>query len=632
MDFRPKRKRSVHGCLTCRARRKKCDEKKPICGGCERNFVQCTWPQHTGGRVRRKRGELADQTAGDLSTSADRGADQEFQFHIICGPRTPASKKFDVLTFEAYSISSSNQLTKYDKDRGCFVATSQFAAESAEELTKWAAFADVQQASKQVVAAVSTQEALTDLSVEATLDMHMGGIAANVIGLPTGSVVIHSAASVDTQNWALQQSNWVHEQLLERYRKAEEVTDEDLAGVDLREFLFYTCVKGFVPKLDTQYTHPSLTTGATFLPQADRNSIVRSVFACCGATYLAWYDLERFQQLSDELYIDCKTQILQYVQRTDNYADEDWLFASLQLLCIRDKNSFTGTVDGCVWHLANSFSIIREKYYQRAPAESFDDPLSDKLLRESIVLQPQERMFMESFIYHYSISLLFARDISALPNPCALFKSLSLVLKCPVYDIHGYNDWVSNPLLGLTLDAFEILAKLSYIARMPMPLGPTWLNKVVHLKSLCACYAPPAPTYSPDVSEAEWLNYRVTSTTGVLVTKACELLAGKIIDYETFDTGSSDVQMRTKEIIQLFEGLPSDHKIWGILPWTLLITGAFCRRIEDQIFIIRKIEIMAHRAHSYCGLKMTSFLHAIWNSEVGINYLFDRDRLAQVDL
>jgi hypothetical protein len=32
------------GCLTCRARRKKCDEAKPICSGCARNFIDCNWP------------------------------------------------------------------------------------------------------------------------------------------------------------------------------------------------------------------------------------------------------------------------------------------------------------------------------------------------------------------------------------------------------------------------------------------------------------------------------------------------------------------------------------------------------------------------------------------------------------
>ncbi|KAK1486752.1 hypothetical protein CCUS01_15082 [Colletotrichum cuscutae] len=32
------------GCLTCRGRKKKCDETKPRCRGCERNRLECRWP------------------------------------------------------------------------------------------------------------------------------------------------------------------------------------------------------------------------------------------------------------------------------------------------------------------------------------------------------------------------------------------------------------------------------------------------------------------------------------------------------------------------------------------------------------------------------------------------------------
>lgn len=39
--------RSRTGCLTCRSRRKKCDEVKPRCAGCRRNQLPCTWPAAT---------------------------------------------------------------------------------------------------------------------------------------------------------------------------------------------------------------------------------------------------------------------------------------------------------------------------------------------------------------------------------------------------------------------------------------------------------------------------------------------------------------------------------------------------------------------------------------------------------
>jgi uncharacterized membrane protein len=38
------------GCLTCRRRKKKCDEEHPICGGCRRNDLGCQWPDVPGRR------------------------------------------------------------------------------------------------------------------------------------------------------------------------------------------------------------------------------------------------------------------------------------------------------------------------------------------------------------------------------------------------------------------------------------------------------------------------------------------------------------------------------------------------------------------------------------------------------
>ncbi|GAO19934.1 hypothetical protein UVI_02043600 [Ustilaginoidea virens] len=36
--------RSRTGCFTCRRRKKKCNEEKPVCIGCKRNKLECTWP------------------------------------------------------------------------------------------------------------------------------------------------------------------------------------------------------------------------------------------------------------------------------------------------------------------------------------------------------------------------------------------------------------------------------------------------------------------------------------------------------------------------------------------------------------------------------------------------------------
>lgn len=47
MDTPPKRIRSKTGCLTCRRRKKKCDETKPQCKACVRLKLECEWPTLT---------------------------------------------------------------------------------------------------------------------------------------------------------------------------------------------------------------------------------------------------------------------------------------------------------------------------------------------------------------------------------------------------------------------------------------------------------------------------------------------------------------------------------------------------------------------------------------------------------
>lgn len=49
----PAKRRTTTGCLTCRVRKKKCDEEKPTCTGCKRNFLICNWVE----------GEKADKVA-----------------------------------------------------------------------------------------------------------------------------------------------------------------------------------------------------------------------------------------------------------------------------------------------------------------------------------------------------------------------------------------------------------------------------------------------------------------------------------------------------------------------------------------------------------------------------------------
>lgn len=622
-------RRTITGCMTCRKRRKKCDEEKPICGGCRRNYLQCNWPDYNNGRLRRpKRRNNVKSPEKVIPNKEERKT--SLDFHVTYCPLDARVKPSPPRwIFQIYSLNGEETtLSKFDHLSSRFIPVDDFQEDSPVESIS----ANEDGNPLNVLGSVD-EEFWSSLTISETLDLQLDSFSIPLIDIPRHALVIHPSTLsshyqvFDDPN---AEESIVYEKLLQKYRNNELPSESVFKHLDMEAFLFFACLKGYIPKLSTQYTHPSLTADATFIPQVEKHPLMKRVFLCCGATYLAWKDLDRFQNLSDELYAECKSMVMSYIEENRTFADEDWLFASLQLLCNRDKNSFTGTVDDSIWHLSKAYLIIRQKYYDRRDTDVTENLLLNDFLIKSLILQPHERMFVESFIYHYSVSMLFAKDISHLPNPFTIFKALNVVLKCAVYNCEGTNEWMSNPLLGSSLDTFEILAKLSFIGRMEMPLGPLWLTKAMQLRNMCVYYTPPTPALEMD--DIQWFNFKINSLVGILTTKTCDLFASKMIEFSEFDVNCAKVQKSVEEIVQCYKQIPADHQVWGILPWTMLIAGAFARDSDHQLFILDKINRMAERAHSYAGIKMSSFLHDIWSTPDGLNLLFNRERLAQVDV
>lgn len=56
-------RRSRTGCFTCRSRKKKCNEARPICSGCRRNDLECRWPAPLSSAKRPKEGHIKPTAA-----------------------------------------------------------------------------------------------------------------------------------------------------------------------------------------------------------------------------------------------------------------------------------------------------------------------------------------------------------------------------------------------------------------------------------------------------------------------------------------------------------------------------------------------------------------------------------------
>ncbi|KKP06198.1 hypothetical protein THAR02_01711 [Trichoderma harzianum] len=93
--------RSRHGCLTCRARRKRCDAQRPVCRACIRVNVECEWPS---------KGRASDYHRRDLDTEANHyqhGCDEQQQQQQPARPEAAARGSFITSDYMAASLPSS---------------------------------------------------------------------------------------------------------------------------------------------------------------------------------------------------------------------------------------------------------------------------------------------------------------------------------------------------------------------------------------------------------------------------------------------------------------------------------------------------------------------------------------------
>lgn len=95
------------GCLTCRRRKKKCDETRPICAGCQRNDLRCQWPPDVPG----KRDNLEDQArVSAIDECRPNIFDTIEGLDEMSMPRSPSSQRAPSVSSSAgHSVTTGDQ-------------------------------------------------------------------------------------------------------------------------------------------------------------------------------------------------------------------------------------------------------------------------------------------------------------------------------------------------------------------------------------------------------------------------------------------------------------------------------------------------------------------------------------------
>lgn len=630
-----KKSRSVTGCLSCRRRRKKCDESRPSCKACSRNFLECVWP-HRNVKQRLNISLSNNKKQKHHPLFQQRKLGYRFNLFLLRDAnflklKTLSPWVFDVLIADP----ATGIISRYDSATGIISKyESPDKPENALCASESGDDGDVYDSSANSRESKDYHDAITgnlntfnsDFDCD-RLDLQLSPFPQ--IEVPRNALIERpdSLRNVPNDHSFLAEESF--DSLFRRCKNNESIPDVEFNDIDIENFAFFACIKGYIPKMTTQHTHRNLTTAAAFIPQLGKNPIMREVFLCCGATYLAWNNLRKFQNMSDELYMNCKILIQNFIDKHPNYADEDWLFVALQLLSNRDKNALTSTEEDAKWHLMRAFDIIRLRYCGKEDKKC-ELSIIEIISNSNLVLRPDERTLIESFIFQYSVSLLFIEKVDELPNPFKIFKILNAVLKCPVYDCEYISDWMNNPILGPSLDSFELLAKLSYIGHMQLPLNREWSERVISLIKMCEYYTPTTP--AKKMTDIQRQNYQINSNAGIITSTACWLFARKILELDALNCEDQAIQNAVKKILLKCTEIPAGNRVWGILPWAIFMTGVFSVDSDDRSYILELIDMMAERAHSYNGFRISSFLRRAWTSGNAPNSLFVRGSLMHINM
>jgi hypothetical protein len=224
--------------------------------------------------------------------------------------------------------------------------------------------------------------------------------------------------------------------------------------------LFHHFVQDFIPSISSPHSHPGLSPDKVMISLAEQNPILMEVFLCCGAMYLAYYNgykVKYYKNLANSKYCSALTLLGRDIKNNAVDMDEDWLFAAALCLCLLDR-TLESNGKRCGKHLILVYNLLMRRYNLKQNA-------GDSAAVSSSIT-PQERLFVDSFIFNYSTALLFCsiQDLIELPSPYVVFAQFEQWFTFPIF-LDCEFKWMNNPVMGCAIKSYEVLSKLIWMLR-----------------------------------------------------------------------------------------------------------------------------------------------------------------------
>lgn len=422
------------------------------------------------------------------------------------------------------------------------------------------------------------------------------------------------------------------------------------------------CVNGFIVSLGPQHTHPLLTTSATFSPFVTRNRIMEQVAESCGCSFLSWLNPE-LTELSLNKHNNAVDTLMQYVNsKAITKQDESWVGAAFQMMCLCAKITWGCDRRAGLRNLRNSYRLIKHKLERRetmmihelqtaGPQHQlhglFDDSMGDNLkmeLQNSLIVYKKEkvtmfeeqfeRMFLESFIYNFAVSIISSDEVDGLPDPFEVFKTLKHFVKTPLFSCDVA--WMNNPVLGAAFEAFELAAKASYLFRHCDKPGT--LNSAKKLLDIASFY--PSPMVPPEIRESgsKYVHLKDSVILADIVMKASKIVLLKTLE-PSLTEHDPELQKDVAYVVSRLKQISEDSPVWSIAAWLLFIIGIAAVEREHRDVILDSLFTAAEMVHGRGLSTVVDIIHVSWGLQStsgvtsdsrGLDVLLDEKLLSTV--
>lgn len=650
--LKPKMRRTKTGCLCCRKRRKKCDERYPNCQGCKRNRINCVWPV---GRDEILRAPLSQQR---LVFERFKHENNEILRTLDVNTKQlmhPVFKDSDFL-----NVNENVMTNAHHDDLGTFVVSvvkSDFFSNNkgylnGEANTNGPCSRGVRKMEK--LKAENTEDLENEQDLEETVD------SATEVSTPNGS-----PADLEDKLVALPSDT---DSTLEITEAGESLSDSTIvktyskdnsdsivksyAGLDpyveltLNKFknwipnvtlstddafLYHLFVTQYIPLVSPLHSHPLLSPAAICIPQVIYSPVVREVFLGSGAVYLG----NKIPELK-AVALRRRSKVVALLQETVNdplvRGDEDWVLVLILMFWLLER--FSGmSPTSLASHIGSFYKIWKKRLMLREKENQFMGfvlgGMFDMDLRKPFNASPLERNLVEGFIFNYSVTILMCQHEELrrnLPSPFEIFETHFFPdLKSPIYD-DCVIPWMNNPIVGSALDSFIFAAKLSWLCRLHLPLQEENYWRCSKLKrDLDSLKIETVPEHLRCADNYFLLKNNVS--VAVIIAQLASILVEKMLD-PTLASSSPVIQEKVKIIISELIAISSSTSECCLPFWGVMVAGSAAIDQYRLEYFQLTIRSMARAQNSNVSKFVNNYLSRVWSLNaqtpgLGFEAIFD---------